>query len=56
MDLGKQKALDVDPKTIQQINFNANLDWDENKKNVFHYWRSKIFHKGLLKYCNFILF
>ena len=26
IDLGKQKALDADPKTIQQINFNANLD------------------------------
>ena len=25
-DLGKQKALDADPKTIQQINFNTNLD------------------------------
>ena len=56
IDLGKQKALDADPKTIQQINFNTNLDWDENKKNDFHYWRSKIFHKGLLKYCNFLLF
>ena len=26
IDLGKQKALDADPKTIQQINFNTNLD------------------------------
>ena len=26
MDLSKQQALDADPKVIQQINFNANLD------------------------------
>ena len=26
IDLGKQKALDADPKTIHQINFNTNLD------------------------------
>ena len=26
IDLGKQQAFDADPKTIQQINFAANLD------------------------------
>ena len=26
MDLSKQKALDADPKAIQQIYFTANLD------------------------------
>ena len=26
VDLSKQQALDADPKTIQQINFKANLD------------------------------
>ena len=26
VDLSKQKALDVDPRAIQQINFTANLD------------------------------
>ena len=26
IDLGKQQALDADPRTIQQINFTANLD------------------------------
>ena len=26
IDLGKQQALDADPRAIQQINFTANLD------------------------------
>ena len=26
LDLGKQQALDADPKAIQQINFTENLD------------------------------
>ena len=26
IDLSKQKALDADPRAIQQINFNANLN------------------------------
>ena len=30
IDLSKQKALDVDPKAIQQISFTANLDRDGN--------------------------
>ena len=30
IDLSKQQLLEADPKTIQQINFTANLDWDGN--------------------------
>ena len=32
--LRKQQELDPDPKAIQQINFTANLDRDENKKSI----------------------
>ena len=28
IDLSKQQTLDVDPRWIQQINFNVNLDHD----------------------------
>ena len=35
VDLSKQQALDVDPKTIQQINFTANLDRAENTRLYF---------------------
>ena len=31
IDLSKQKALDVDPRGIQQINLTANLDREVNK-------------------------
>ena len=31
--LSKQKALDADPKPIQQINFTGNLNWGENVNN-----------------------
>ena len=34
IDLSKQKALDADPRAIQQINFTANLD---RVGNVFYY-------------------
>ena len=30
IDLSQQQTLDADPKAIQQINFDANLDWDRN--------------------------
>ena len=30
IDLSKQQAFDADPKTIQQINFNGNLNSDGN--------------------------
>ena len=35
IDLSKQKALDADPKAIQQINFTANLDGDGNTRFYF---------------------
>ena len=35
IDLSKQQALDADPRTIQQINFTANLDRTENKTMFF---------------------
>ena len=31
----KQQALDADPKAIQQINFTANLDRDDNTRFYF---------------------
>ena len=35
IDLSKQQVLDADPKTIQQINFMANLDRAGNTKFYF---------------------
>ena len=35
VDLSKQQALDADPKTIQQINFTANLDRAGNTRIYF---------------------
>ena len=35
VDLSKQKALDADPKAIQQINFTANLDRAGNTRFYF---------------------
>ena len=35
IDLGKQQALDADPKSIQQINFAANLNKYENTRIYF---------------------
>ena len=35
VDLSKQQALDADPRAIQQINFNANLDGAGNTKVYF---------------------
>ena len=35
VDLSKQKALDFDPKEIQQINFTGNLDRAENTRVYF---------------------
>ena len=37
IDLSKQKALDVDPRAIQQINFTANLDRANNTTVLLHY-------------------
>ena len=35
MDLRKQQALDADPRAVQQINFTANLDRQENTTIFF---------------------
>ena len=35
IDLSKQQALDADPRAIQQINFTANLDRNENTTMFF---------------------
>ena len=35
VDLSKQQALDADPRTIQQINFIANLDKAGNPRIYF---------------------
>ena len=35
VDLSKQQPLDADPKTIQQINFTANLDRDGDTTMFF---------------------
>ena len=32
VDLSKQQALNADPKAIQQIDFTANLNRDENTR------------------------
>ena len=47
IDLSKQQALDADPKAIQQINFTANLD---RENNTFLKKQNKLFlnfHKEL---------
>ena len=35
IDLSKRQALDVDPKTIQQINFTGNIDRNRNTTVFF---------------------
>ena len=35
IDLSKQETLDADPRAIQQINFNANLDRAQNTTMFF---------------------
>ena len=35
IDLSKEHAVDADPKTIQQINFTANLDRAGNRRFYF---------------------
>ena len=35
IDLRKQQALDADPRAVQQINFTANLDRQENTTIFF---------------------
>ena len=52
IDLSEQQALDADPRAIQQIDFIANLDRDENITMFFIIEEAKkkkfwIFHKKL---------
>ena len=52
IDLSKQKALDADPRAIQQINFTANLDragntriyfiLEEAKETIFEFSRGTV--------------
>ena len=35
IDLSKQQELDVDPRAIQQINFTANLETEQNTTMFF---------------------
>ena len=35
VDLSKQKALDADPKAIQQVNFTTNLHRNQNTRFSF---------------------
>ena len=35
VDLSKQQALNADPRSVQQINFTANLDRAENRRIYF---------------------
>ena len=37
IDLRKQRSLDADPRAIQQINFNANLDGEEAKETILDF-------------------
>ena len=53
VDLSKQKALDFDPKVIQQINFTASLDRAGNTRVYFILEEAKEtvldFSKGIVK-------
>ena len=41
VDLSKQQGLDADPKAIQQVNFTANLDSENNTRFYFIFEESK---------------
>ena len=41
IDLSKQQVVDADPRAIQQINFTANLDREENTIMFFIIEESK---------------
>ena len=52
IDLGKQQALNADPKAIQWSHLKGNLERAENTKIISFYWRIKkklswISHKEL---------
>ena len=54
-DLSKQQSLDADHRTIQQINFTANLDRTENTRIYFILEEAKAtvldFSQGTVKFC-----
>ena len=54
IDLIKQQALDTDPKAMQQINFTANLNGNNNRLTFFIAEEVKETKKRW-KYCKFIL-
>ena len=41
VNLSKQKALDADPRAIQQINFAVNLDTEGNARSISFYKQQK---------------
>ena len=41
INLNKQQTLDTDPKAIQQINFNGNMNRAEGATVFFHYLQSE---------------
>ena len=42
IDLGRQKALDADPKAIQKINFAGNLNRPADAKTIFIIEEAKV--------------
>ena len=56
IDLSKQKALDADPRAIQQINFTANLDRAGTTTMLFITEEAKEivldFSQGTVKFCD----
>ena len=42
IDLSKQQALDADPKAIQQINFNGNLQKMQQYFSLLKKWKKQI--------------
>ena len=60
IDSIKQQTLDVDPKSIQQINITGTIDRQGNPTRFFSIEEANktifIFHKELWKYWNFNLF
>ena len=59
VDLGKQQALDVDPKAIPQINFTGNLEGERNTTMFYILEETKEtildFYKELQKFCKCVV-
>ena len=45
----RQKALDADPRAIQQINFTANLDRADDTRVYFSRRYKSLLHSGRIK-------